>query len=66
MKKQTGKPLTVCEWLARHGREYRLTTEEYVRRCCRGDRMATGHVCHLPKGWVANRWGRTWLITWMG
>jgi len=53
---------TVTDWLDEFGADYGLTTTEYILRCCRGDRMRTGHVCHLPAGWRAVRFGRTWAI----
>lgn len=54
------------EWLEAFGARYGLTTEEYVRRCCRGDVMPGGFKCHLPAGWGAFVLGRSWMITWTG
>jgi len=55
---------SVEEWLRDFGPHYGITTAEYIRRCCRGDLMATGHICHLPHGWRADKYGRSWLLCW--
>ena len=55
---------TIPEWLAAHGRRYGLTQPDSVRQQCRRDTVTGGHVCHLPDGWAAEKFGTTWAIYW--
>ena len=60
------KRYTPKEWLAIHGERYKLKSVWHLRRQCRGDTVAHGHVCRLPRGWRAERLGRSWGIRWTG